>query len=52
VADGSVDEMVRLAVEVVVGAVGLAVALAVGVEKPEHAFNKSSANRIVIRAVH
>ena len=51
VADGSTDEMVRLAVELVVVEL-VTVELAVGVEKPEQALDKSSANRIVISAVH
>lgn len=46
-AAGSVDETVRLAVELVVE-VELLLA---GAEKPEHALNESSPNRIVVRAV-
>ena len=47
-ADGSTDEIVRLELELVAEVV---LPLA-GTEKPEHAFNKSSPNRRVIRAVH
>jgi hypothetical protein len=49
VADGSADEIVRLAVEV---DVDVELVAGGGVEKPEHALDKSSPNRIVIRAVH
>ena len=47
-APGRVDEIVRLAVEPVAGGV----LLFAGVEKPEHALNDSSPNRMIIRAAH
>jgi len=48
VADGRIEESVRLGVELVAEVV---VALP-GTETPEHAANKRSQNRIAIRAAH